>query len=201
LLLLAARGLDVLAYLAGSRVLVVALVAILVISDLGSMSASQVQPEETRPLVRSILLPDLRPGDAIYVYYGAVYAFQYYAPAFLRPWAPVDQPQRFVRDGVAVYFGGMHRGDLAAYGVELHMLRHSDRTGRIWLLFSHIYRGEWPRTIAAMAGCGRPVASYTAPGAALVLLACRANITRAVFPDHSARLYLSSKETTVARMQ
>jgi hypothetical protein len=148
-------------------------VAILAVSDLGSMSASLAQPEETRPLVRSILLPELRPGDAIYVYYGAVYAFQYYAPAFLRPWAPVDQPQRFARDGVAVFFGGMHRGHLAVYRVELGELRPSARTGRIWLLFSHIDRGEWPLRIARIVGCGRPVASYTAPGAALVRLACR----------------------------
>jgi hypothetical protein len=174
LLLLAARGLDVLARAAGSPGLAVVLVAVLAVSDLGSMSTTLARPEETRPLVRSILLRDLRPGDAVYVYYGAVYAFQYYAPAFLRPWAPVDQPQRFVRDGVAVFFGGNHRGHLAAYGVELRALRPSARTGRIWLLLSHISRGEWPLTIARMARCGRPVASYATPGAALVLLACRA---------------------------
>jgi hypothetical protein len=174
LLLLATRGLVALARVTGCAAPVVALVVLLAIADLGSLSTSLAQPEETRPLVRAILLPDLRPGDAIYVYYGAVYAFQYYAPAFLRPWAPVDQPQRFVRDRVTVYFGGMHRGNLAAYGVELRALRPSARTGRLWLLFSHIYRGEWPHTIAGMAGCGRPIASYATPGAALVLLACRA---------------------------
>ena len=173
LLLLAARGLDALARSTGSAAFVVALVALLAVSDLGSMSASLAQPEETRPLVRAILLPEIRPGDALYVYYGAVYAFQYYAPAFLRPWAPVDQPQRFVQDGIAVFFGGMHRGDRAAYGVELRALRSRTRTGRIWLLFSHIDRGEWPRTIAQMAGCGQPAAVHTTPGAALVLLTCR----------------------------
>jgi hypothetical protein len=66
-----------------------------------------------------------RPGDRVYVYYGAVPAFRHYAP-------PIP--------AAAVTFGGEHRGDDQwAYRDELSALRGHPR---VWVLFAHRQRHE-----------------------------------------------------------
>src|SRR5205085_8035734 len=97
--------------------------------------------EETRTLIRAFLLPRLRAGDAIYVYYGSVAAFQYYAPAFLRPHDSWNDYQRFQHDGITVGFGASHRAAVHRYGAEVRALRFPRHTRRIWLVFAHITAG------------------------------------------------------------
>jgi hypothetical protein len=76
--------------------------------------------EETKPLLRAVAARR-RPGDAVYVYYGAAHAVAFYGPGYgLRP---------------GDYFqGGCHRGYVAAYRREIDGFRGRRR---LWVIFSH----------------------------------------------------------------
>jgi len=76
--------------------------------------------EETRPLFHR-LAQRRRPGDAIYVFYGANQALRYYGPR-----AGIDPSEFSV--------GGCHRGDLAAYLREVDEFRGRPR---VWVLIAH----------------------------------------------------------------
>ena len=73
-----------------------------------------------KPLIPAMLAKSL-PGDQIFVYYGAVPEFRFYAPAF-----------NIAND--AYISGSRHRTDPPAYRAELDQ---SLKSGRVWFVFSH----------------------------------------------------------------
>jgi hypothetical protein len=78
--------------------------------------------QEFRPLLEWVA-GERRPGDAIYVYYGARQAMSRYQDSV----------------GITAHEyvqGGCHRGDLRAYLEEIDRLRGR---ARVWVLFSHTY--------------------------------------------------------------
>lgn len=95
--------------------------------------------QETRELIRRDLLPALRPGDLVYVYYGAVPAFQYYAPDS-RDDPPVlyGTYHEATLGDVPVVFGGRHRAAPAEYSREFLLAVQAHEPSRVWVLFSHV---------------------------------------------------------------
>lgn len=84
--------------------------------------------QETRPLFEE-LAAERRPGDAIVVYYGAVAAFDHYAP-------------RYGLDGAHVIrFEGWRRG----WAVYEKSLAQAPPEGRVWLVLAHNHKDEFDR--------------------------------------------------------
>jgi hypothetical protein len=83
-------------------------------------------PEEREDLrtVASAMEGWRRPGDAVYVYYGALPTFEYYA------------------DTTGITRGGCHRSDWPAYVRELSALRGRRR---VWLVVAHEFEGNGVR--------------------------------------------------------
>ncbi len=78
--------------------------------------------EVITPLIR-YYLANREPGDTLYLYYGAAFAFDYYAKRF-----GIDRDE---------YIKGVERSSvLSVYTRDLEQL---DGTPRVWVLFSHIY--------------------------------------------------------------
>ncbi|HEY1190607.1 MAG TPA: hypothetical protein VGE74_23440 [Gemmata sp.] len=92
-----------------------------------------------------------RPGDRVFVYYGAVPAFRFYT-----------RPHPFPADSVTL--GAEHRADPTAYRSELAGLR-----GRVWLVVSHRHGDEEARLLAVLDGRGARRAEVRHPGAAAYL--------------------------------
>ena len=108
--------------------------------------------EETAPLIAQ-LRAERAPTDRVYVYYGAVPAFQFYHP---------ERDDRIV-------LGTSHRGDAAAYEKELQAgLARGDR---VWLLFAHVYyakkRSEEADILTALRVYATQSAHAERPGASL----------------------------------
>jgi hypothetical protein len=145
LLLLAAIGITEIAALArvkhGSAG-VLAVVTLFLLA-LGAQSLYASPPvyrrEEIAPAI-AYLRRESRASDEVYVYYGAVPAYEFYD----------------ARDSLAVRatMGGCHRGDSRAYRTELDALRGS---ARVWLLFAHELPrfGEREMMLAHLDGIGR----------------------------------------------
>lgn len=81
--------------------------------------------EELRPVV-TYLEEHYRPGDVIYVYYGAEPAFRYYA-------------RRTALGDANVHYGVRSREDRERYLADLDRLRGKPR---VWIVFSHVYGKE-----------------------------------------------------------
>lgn len=81
--------------------------------------------EEVKPVLETIK-KNIRPGDVMYVYYGASPAFEYYAA-------------RYQLNNVEVIEGAGSRKDRAKY---LDDIKRISRHKRVWVLFSHIYEDE-----------------------------------------------------------
>jgi hypothetical protein len=96
--------------------------------------------EEVRDLVESDLLPQLRADDAVYIYWGAVSAFDYYAPSFrdLTPPPPDYVYTTRERDGVEIIYGATHADAENEYTDELRSTLSQHRSERLWVLLSHI---------------------------------------------------------------
>jgi hypothetical protein len=84
-----------------------------------------VEREELRPILTEVAA-DFRPTDFLYVYYGAQYAYRYYAPHIEIP------SQR-------VFFGRCARGATEIYFEELRTLPEA---ARVWVVASHPYQDE-----------------------------------------------------------
>ncbi len=110
--------------------------------------------EETRPLLEH-LAANRRPGDAIYVYYGARLAFGFYAP-------------RAGLDTGGALLGDCHREDPRAYLRELDALRSRPRA---WILYAHSVAelAEQPLIRGYLGEIGTRRQSIEAAGAALEL--------------------------------
>ncbi|QJW95786.1 glycosyltransferase family 39 protein [Frigoriglobus tundricola] len=106
--------------------------------------------EELAPVLRTVR-DEMRPGDHVFVYYGAVPAFTFYTREL--PF-PAD----------AVTLGEEHRGDPAAYRADLAKLH-----GRVWVVVSHRHGDEeavMRATLDTRGACDREVKR---PGAAAYL--------------------------------
>lgn len=99
----------------------VALVAVGVVAPQLVESLLPVRHEDLRTIARAVAARRTA-GDAVYVYYGAVPAFQYYA----------------AETGVPFDAGECHRGDVAGYWDEVDR----DAGRPLWLVVGHAYRGE-----------------------------------------------------------
>ena len=90
--------------------------------------------EDMRSLVQRVHAAR-RTTDPIYVYYGALPAWEYYDAGILTQWLSSAE-QNGVRDYVR---GGRHRGSFVKYLQEIAPFRGKDR---VWFVFSHV----WPLT-------------------------------------------------------
>lgn len=90
---------------------------------------------------------EVRPGDRVYVYYGAVPAFSFYTRDRALP--------------VPVTLGTEHRGDPAGYRAEVGPLR-----GRVWVIVSHPHAHEETALRTMLDARGRCVREVKQPGAA-----------------------------------
>jgi hypothetical protein len=107
-----------LAIAAGPRWIVVVLVAI------QGVEALFPEHHEDMRTIATALARERRPGDAVYVYYGALPTFEYYA------------------DTTGITRGGCHRTDWPAYLRELAALRGRPR---VWLVVAHEFEGNGVR--------------------------------------------------------
>ena len=125
LIMLIAAGIDALWGRSGRvrRLLSLAIIIGLLVGPIQGTVRSTIAPggrEELRDVLRAIA-QDLKPGDVIYVYYAARYAFLYYRDEFIPP-------------DVMVVFGKRRRHDPAAYEDEIRRLSGIDNC---IFLFSH----------------------------------------------------------------
>ena len=107
--------------------------------------------EELAPLLNTVR-EEWQPGDKVYVYYGATPAFTYYTRD--NPFPP------------GVVLGREHRGQRTPYRDELVQLAGS---GRVWIIFSHVYQSEDSLIRAYAEGFGVCRKTLHAPGAAAYL--------------------------------
>jgi hypothetical protein len=161
LLLLVAEGatLALASHAAAGRSLGVAFAAVLCFHPAVCAGYHLLRPvsrEELRPVIGHVAAR-LEPGDLVYVYYGARWAFRFYAPH-----------HAFRRDQVIE--GAPSRDDWRGYLRQLDAL-----TGRarVWLLFSHVHTksgvDEEAFFLQALAARGHQLESAHAPGAAAYL--------------------------------
>ena len=133
----------------------VILVGLLVLHPALSATSSLVKPrtlEEIRPVV-AYLRAHEQSGDAVYLYYGAVPAFKYYARRY-----------GFGRDS---YVEGVYsRGDRGRYVADLDRLRGRRRA---WFVFSHLYKDEEEFFLSYLDSRGRKVESFVRDGAGTYL--------------------------------
>jgi hypothetical protein len=131
LILLVAEGAGALVRLRvhGSRIMAIACIAVLMfgpVTQAGSRLLHPATREEVKPLLQ-YLAGQWEEGDSLYLYYGSIGQFQYYAEASGL--------------GHVEYIAGTHsRGDVRRYRDEVDGLRGASR---VWLLFSHVYTGGW----------------------------------------------------------
>jgi hypothetical protein len=92
----------------------------IVVAFVAAQGVESVLPErhEDMRTVASALARARRPGDAVYVYYGAIPTFAYYA------------------DTTGITRGGCHRNDWRAYVSELDAFRGKHR---VWLVVAHAF--------------------------------------------------------------
>ncbi len=107
-----------------------------------------------------------RTTDPIYVYYGALPAWEYYDGGILNQWlTPAEQ--NGVRDYVR---GGRHRESFAKYLLEIEPFRGKDR---VWFVFSHVWplagKDEKQLFIEYLDSVGRKIHSFEEKGAAAYL--------------------------------
>src|SRR6185369_15462315 len=113
--------------------------------------------EDTAPLVAT-LRAERKPGDRVYVYYGAVPAFTFYHPDL----------------DAAVTLGTSHRDDVGAYEAELKPLLAPGE--RLWLVFAHVFPAaggadEREAILAKLGVYGKQTREWKTRGASLHLLA------------------------------
>ena len=162
LLVLVAHGIEELRGAEWARSPVIALAAGLLVAldPLLSQSLRFLQPkplEEIRPLLAG-LAQEHRPGDLLYVYSDARYAFDWYAPVY-----GLDRVER--RTG---------RSAEAVWSDDLADLEEIGPRPRVWLLFSHVYGRNDAHTeedffVFELERRGRRLAERSAPGASLYL--------------------------------
>jgi hypothetical protein len=138
---------------------------------LTNRSIGNVPREELRDLVAGNLVKKLQPGDSVYVYYGAVAGFEYYAPQ-LRPEVAPDSRELefFDRDGVHVAYGSAHWGAPFDLSSEVETTLRSSDSGRVWIVLSHMEAGDEETLTTRDSGAGLIQDSWEEPGAALYLL-------------------------------
>jgi len=107
--------------------------------------------EEIRPLVH-YLQKEIKDGDKVYVYYGAVPPFLYY-----------NRTRRFA-PSVFIIYGKENRERPEEYIKEMNQL-----SGRVWFLFSHFYGKEKEIFLDYLKTRGKLLDSQPAPGALLYL--------------------------------
>ncbi|AWM36821.1 hypothetical protein GobsT_53150 [Gemmata obscuriglobus] len=130
-----------------------ALLALLVLSPVWASFEFLKQPprsEQLAPVLERVR-SEFRPGDRVFVYYGAVPAFTFYTRE--RPF-PAE----------AVTLGAEHRDDPAAYRGELAGLR-----GRVWYVVSHRHGTEEAEALAVLDARARPAREVKQTGAAAYL--------------------------------
>jgi hypothetical protein len=94
--------------------------------------------EQLEPVLAKVR-HEWRPGDRMYVYYGAIPAFTYYTRE-----APFPEQ--------SVAMGAEHRGNVLEYRSQLAALRGQPR---VWLVFSHRHENEGSLIRAYAEGLGR----------------------------------------------
>jgi hypothetical protein len=133
-----------------------------------------VPKEELRDLVASDLEPNLQAGDAIYVYYGAVDAFEYYAPQF-RADIPdqVTNLSLMSRNGIHLAYGSAHWETPHNYGPEIISVLRQTGSKRVWIVLSHVWPGDEMTLTTSVRECGSIGQVWRQPGAALYLIDAR----------------------------
>jgi hypothetical protein len=130
-----------------------------------------VPKEELRDLIATDLVPNLQAGDAIYVYYGAVDAFEYYAPQFR-----ADMPDQETnlsltnRNGIHLAYGSAYWETPHNYGPEIISVVRQTGSKRVWIVLSHVWPGDELALTRSVRQCGSIGQVWRQPGAALYLI-------------------------------
>ena len=85
--------------------------------------------EETRPILNN-MMKYIKPGDKIYVYYGAKQAFEFY---YRTKFHHIVEKENII-------WGKPHRNDISQYSDDLSKYLYKDL--RIWIVFSHYRKKE-----------------------------------------------------------
>ncbi len=133
---------------------------------LGALREAEVPVQEDMRSVVQDVQAARRATDAVYVYYGALPAWEYYHGGILSQWlSPAEQNAG--RDYVK---GGRYRESFVKYLLEIEPLRGKDR---VWFVFSHV----WPISgidekqlfIEYLDSVGRKINSFEEKGASAYL--------------------------------
>jgi hypothetical protein len=140
--------------------------AFTIVEDVRQPQQTAASTEDAGALIARDLYPNLRSYDALYVYYGAQPALQYYAPAI-----PIPHGHNAAGSGgYTVYYGLRYDRDPGPYVLEVMRDVAQPRFRRVWVLFSHLSdsRVEYAVT-AALGSCFKRRESLRATGASLYL--------------------------------
>jgi hypothetical protein len=154
LLLLAGAGVDAVRRRLGSLSAAGLGIALVAVPAARTLTVVPEHQEELRPVLTEVAAR-ATPDDAVYVHYGAVRAFEYYAPRLRLP--PRD-----------VVLGCCH---LDQWQEEIAAIRRLAPRPRIWFVFSHFQPGEPEFFAAALDRFGRRLAAVESHGAAAYLYA------------------------------
>jgi len=152
-----ARGAGMLAAALGKSQPVAALVLLGILFAAPCLEAYQevrrpMRSEQLEPVLAE-LRPQLRPTDRVYIYYGALPAFEFYTRG--NP-LPVNQIDR----------GSEARSNVTEYRQQLAELAGQPR---VWIVFSHRHKHEESIIVAYAEGLGRREKAITGNGAAAFL--------------------------------
>jgi len=106
------------------------------------------------------LRSQIQPGDAVYIYPGAVFAVDFYVK---------DRDPRFI-------YGNYHQQAPEDYVPEMLAGLYS-RASRVWIVFSHVYRDEDQRILHDLSGDWKVEPVLSAQGSALYLVSRRPLLT------------------------
>jgi len=111
----------------------------------------------------------VKPGDKIYVYYGAVKAFKYYHKT---------KYYRMIDKGNIIW-GDSHRDDINKYAVDLEKILK--RNMRIWIVFSHWWENERIYIIDYLNNKGDLKMEISSIGALAYLFKIKSNFSNKIF--------------------
>jgi hypothetical protein len=140
-----------------------------IVEDVHQPRQTAASTEDSGALITRDLYPNLRPHDALYVYYAAQLALQYYAPAIPIPLQHSNTGSVGYR-GATVYYGFKHGRRPGPYELEIMRDVAQPQFRRVWVLFSHLSDKHLEYAVtAALGSCLQRRESLRATGASLYL--------------------------------
>lgn len=138
------------------------------VSNFVKMATHPFRLEEVRPLLDE-LQKGVKPGDKIYVYYGAVEAFKFYYKT--KYYRMIDKKN--------IIWGDNHRDDINKYGMDLEKILKGNM--RIWIVFSHHWESERDYIIDYLNHKGHLIMNISNIGTEAFLFKIKSNFSNKLF--------------------